>query len=61
MTPPKPFNDALKHQQQVGGGGGNKTNFRSLPLGIRIIGCFIRFVLITAVVLVLINWVLSYF
>ncbi|WP_409251273.1 hypothetical protein V1502_14075 [Bacillus sp. SCS-153A] len=57
----KPFNDALKHQQTTGGGGGGKVSYKRLPLGIRIIGYFIRFCIITAVVMVLFNWILRYF
>jgi hypothetical protein len=59
MNRQKPFNDALKHQQIIGSGGG-RMNYKRLPLGIRIIGYFIRLCILTAVVMLMINWVLSY-
>ncbi|EDL64768.1 hypothetical protein BSG1_07876 [Bacillus sp. SG-1] len=51
----------MKYQQTIGGGGGGRVNYKRLPLGIRIIGYFIRFCVITAVVMLLFNWVISYF
>jgi hypothetical protein len=56
----RPFNDALKHQQTIGGGGGGKVNYRRLPLGIRIIGYFIRICIISAIVMLLLHWLISY-